>query len=219
MSRRSKRTRRSSAKSGGAAGFGIVVKNGLDQQRIRFDGTPYPMRRVGDSADLPLSAAYIRIGAEGELKAGVADGAAEFTFTFPERRRRSFPGVSRPASGSAVGPFAPALAKARPLTSSGCRSPKALHIAPLLVLGLVRTCHSRTRNTDIAYGRRLSEDMQVSSVGFRANKERYFPGDSFSLSRNSFSNFCCSGLSVSYYIVFISVYVYVFGGCFKCLCC
>ncbi|WP_243209634.1 fimbrial protein, partial [Pseudomonas aeruginosa] len=70
-------------KSGGAAGFGIVVKNGLDQQRIRFDGTPYPMRRVGDSADLPLSAAYIRIGAEGELKAGVADGAAEFTFTFP----------------------------------------------------------------------------------------------------------------------------------------
>ncbi|WP_243706674.1 hypothetical protein, partial [Pseudomonas aeruginosa] len=25
----------------------------------------------------------IRIGAEGELKAGVADGAAEFTFTFP----------------------------------------------------------------------------------------------------------------------------------------
>ncbi|MFS7017909.1 fimbrial protein, partial [Pseudomonas aeruginosa] len=72
-----------SLKSGGAAGFGIVVKNGLDQQRIRFDGTPYPMRRVGDSADLPLSAAYIRIGAEGELKAGVADGAAEFTFTFP----------------------------------------------------------------------------------------------------------------------------------------
>ena len=85
-----------SLKSGGAAGFGIVVKNGLDQQRIRFDGTPYPMRRVGDSADLPLSAAYIRIGAEGELKAGVADGAAEFTFTFPERRRRFSPAFPAP---------------------------------------------------------------------------------------------------------------------------
>lgn len=94
-----------SLKSGGAAGFGIVVKNGLDQQRIRFDGTPYPMRRVGDSADLPLSAAYIRIGAEGELKAGSPTAPPSSRLPSPERRRRSFPGVSRPASGSAVRPL------------------------------------------------------------------------------------------------------------------
>ncbi|MGC3736868.1 type 1 fimbrial protein, partial [Pseudomonas aeruginosa] len=46
-----------SLKCGGAAGFGIVVKNGLENQRIRFHGTPNPMGRVGDWADLPLSAA------------------------------------------------------------------------------------------------------------------------------------------------------------------
>ncbi|MBH9398117.1 type 1 fimbrial protein [Pseudomonas aeruginosa] len=73
-----------SLKNGGAKGFGIVVENGLDSgRRIRFDGTPYPMRRVGDTADIPLSAAYIRTGTAAELKAGVADGAAEFSFTFP----------------------------------------------------------------------------------------------------------------------------------------
>ncbi|HDQ4734749.1 fimbrial protein [Pseudomonas aeruginosa] len=72
-----------SLKSGGAAGFGIVVDNGLTGQRVRFDGTPYPMRRIGDSADIPLSAAYIRTGAQAELRAGAADGAAEFSFTFP----------------------------------------------------------------------------------------------------------------------------------------
>ncbi|HFH3494549.1 TPA: hypothetical protein ACGJWV_005988, partial [Pseudomonas aeruginosa] len=69
-----------------------------------------------------------------------------------------FPGVSRPASGSAVGRF-----RASPREGSAPHlqwlqiAEGALHIAPLLVLGLVRTCHSRTRNTDIAYGRRLSE--------------------------------------------------------------
>ena len=71
-----------SLKSGGAAGFGIVVKNGLDQQRIRFDGTPYPMRRVGDSADLAECRLHpYRRG--GRIEGRVADGAAEFTFTFP----------------------------------------------------------------------------------------------------------------------------------------
>ncbi|WP_236086486.1 fimbrial protein [Pseudomonas aeruginosa] len=72
-----------SLKSGGAAGFGIVVENELNGQRIHFDGTPYPLRRVGDNADIALKAAYIRTGTAAELKAGTADGAAEFTFTFP----------------------------------------------------------------------------------------------------------------------------------------
>lgn len=151
------------------------MKNGLDQQRIRFDGTPYPMRRVGDSADLPLSAAYIRIGAEGELKAGVADGAAEFTFTFPERRRRSFPGVSRPASGSAVGRFRASPREGSALTSSGCRSPKALCIS-LRCSSWVSCAHAiPARGIPIL---RMDEgflrDMQVSSVGFRANKRTLF---------------------------------------------
>ena len=162
-----------SLKSGGAAGFGIVVKNGLDQQRIRFDGTPYPMRRVGDSADLPLSAAYIRIGAEGELKAGVADGAAEFTL----------PSLSGAAVLSRR--FPPRLGKRRRLSRQPSRrlgphlqwlqiAEGALHIAPLLVLGLVRTCHSARGIPILRMGEGFLRDMQVSSVGFRANKRTLF---------------------------------------------
>lgn len=70
-----------------ARGFNIVMKNGLTGERIAYDepGTAkqYPMKRIGDTAVMPLSAQYIRTGADAELKAGYAGGAAEFTFTFP----------------------------------------------------------------------------------------------------------------------------------------
>ncbi|HEK1766254.1 TPA: type 1 fimbrial protein [Pseudomonas putida] len=66
-----------------AHGFGIVVTNELTRQPIRFDGTGYPMRRVGEGATIPLAARYIRLGEQVDLKAGNANGAAEFTFTFP----------------------------------------------------------------------------------------------------------------------------------------
>ncbi|QLL11383.1 type 1 fimbrial protein [Pseudomonas chlororaphis subsp. aurantiaca] len=66
-----------------AKGFGIVMINDLNQQRIKYDGTLYDMQRVGDSAIIPLRAGYIRTGSDAELKVGDADGAAEFTFTFP----------------------------------------------------------------------------------------------------------------------------------------
>lgn len=66
-----------------AQGFGIVVNNPLTRQRIQFDGTPYDMQRIGELARLPLTANYIRIGEDAELKAGEADGAAEFMFSFP----------------------------------------------------------------------------------------------------------------------------------------
>lgn len=70
--------------SGNAAkGFGIVMTNELNGQRIKYDGTPYDMQRVGDSAVIPLRAGYIRTGSDAEIKVGDADGAAEFTFTFP----------------------------------------------------------------------------------------------------------------------------------------
>ncbi|KAF1004499.1 MAG: hypothetical protein GAK36_00003 [Pseudomonas sp.] len=71
-------------KPGGAQGIGIVMLNELDGHRILFDGSRYPMRRNADTAEMPLSAAYIRTAASSaELKAGEADGAAEFTFSFP----------------------------------------------------------------------------------------------------------------------------------------
>lgn len=66
-----------------AQGFGIVVTNELTRQPIRFDGTGYPMHRVGEGATIPLAARYVRLGEAAELKAGKANGAAEFTFTFP----------------------------------------------------------------------------------------------------------------------------------------
>ncbi|MFC6299297.1 fimbrial protein [Pseudomonas sp. CCM 7893] len=66
-----------------AKGFGIIVINGLTEQRIRYDFTSYEMQRVGDRARMPLRASYIRTGGVGELKAGKANGAVEFTFTFP----------------------------------------------------------------------------------------------------------------------------------------
>lgn len=66
-----------------AQGFGIVVINGLTEERIRYDATGYEMQRVGDKAQMPLRASYIRTGSEAELKAGDANGAVEFTFTFP----------------------------------------------------------------------------------------------------------------------------------------
>ncbi|AZE95473.1 putative fimbrial protein [Pseudomonas orientalis] len=66
-----------------AQGFGIVVTNELTREPIKYDGTAYVMQRVGDQARLPLTARYLRIGEDGQLKAGRADGAAEFTFSFP----------------------------------------------------------------------------------------------------------------------------------------
>lgn len=66
-----------------AQGFGIILTNELTRQRIQFDGTPYDMQRIGEHARLPLTARYLRIGEDKELKAGDADGAAEFTFSFP----------------------------------------------------------------------------------------------------------------------------------------
>ncbi len=70
-----------------ARGFNIVMTNTLTGERIAYDepraAPPYPMKRVGDTAVMPLRAQYIRTGADGELKAGYAGGAAEFTFTFP----------------------------------------------------------------------------------------------------------------------------------------
>ncbi|OLF55647.1 fimbrial protein [Pseudomonas chlororaphis] len=72
-----------SASPNAAKGFGIIMINDLNQQRIRYDGSSYDMQRIGDSAVIPLRAGYIRTGSDAELKTGDADGAAEFTFTFP----------------------------------------------------------------------------------------------------------------------------------------
>ncbi len=66
-----------------AKGFGIIMINDLNQQRIKYDGTLYDMQRVVDRAIIPLRAGYIRTGSDAEVKVGDADGAAEFTFTFP----------------------------------------------------------------------------------------------------------------------------------------
>ncbi|WGY69920.1 type 1 fimbrial protein [Burkholderia cepacia] len=70
-----------------ARGFNIVMTNGMTGERISYDepdsAKQYPMRRVGDTAVMPLSAQYIRTGTDSELRAGYAGGAAEFTFTFP----------------------------------------------------------------------------------------------------------------------------------------
>ncbi|KWF81380.1 fimbrial protein [Burkholderia cepacia] len=70
-----------------ARGFNIVMTNGLSGERISYDepdkAKQYPMTRIGDTAVMPLSAQYIRTGADSELRAGYAGGAAEFTFTFP----------------------------------------------------------------------------------------------------------------------------------------
>ncbi|BAQ79416.1 MULTISPECIES: fimbrial protein [Pseudomonas] len=66
-----------------AKGFGIVVINDLTRLPIEYNGTRYEMQRVGDGARIPLRAGYIRTGNDGEIDAGQANGAAEFTFTFP----------------------------------------------------------------------------------------------------------------------------------------
>lgn len=70
-----------------ARGFNIVMTNSLTDERIVYDepdrAKQYPMKRVGDNAVMPLSARYIRTGADAELMAGYAGGAAEFTFTLP----------------------------------------------------------------------------------------------------------------------------------------
>ncbi|WP_371354714.1 fimbrial protein [Pseudomonas chlororaphis] len=71
------------ASANSAKGFGIIMINDLNQQRVKYDGTLYDMQRVGDSAIIPLRAGYIRTGSDAEVKVGDADGAAEFTFTFP----------------------------------------------------------------------------------------------------------------------------------------
>ncbi len=65
-------------------GFGIVMTNGLTSERIEYSGQSYEMQRIGDGASIPLRASYIRIGNDQEVEAGgEANGAAEFTFTFP----------------------------------------------------------------------------------------------------------------------------------------
>ncbi|MBK5410882.1 type 1 fimbrial protein [Pseudomonas sp. TH34] len=66
-----------------AQGFGIVMTNVLTSQRIIYDLVDYAMQRIGDRAQIPLRASYIRTGTPAELRAGEADGAVEFTFTFP----------------------------------------------------------------------------------------------------------------------------------------
>ncbi|MCA8258021.1 type 1 fimbrial protein [Burkholderia sp. AU31624] len=70
-----------------AHGFNIVMTHRDTNERIAY-GEPgtaptYPMHREADTATIPLSARYIRTGADGELRPGNANGAAEFTFTFP----------------------------------------------------------------------------------------------------------------------------------------
>ena len=65
-------------------GFGIVMTNGLTSERIEYSGQSYELQRIGDGASIPLRASYIRIGNDQEVEAGgEANGAAEFTFTFP----------------------------------------------------------------------------------------------------------------------------------------
>ncbi|WDD94246.1 type 1 fimbrial protein [Burkholderia sp. FERM BP-3421] len=70
-----------------AQGFNIVMTDTLSGARIAYDepgvARQYPMRRIGDTAEMLLHAQYIRTGADGALKPGYAGGAAEFTFTFP----------------------------------------------------------------------------------------------------------------------------------------
>ncbi|KVN30636.1 fimbrial protein [Burkholderia pyrrocinia] len=70
-----------------ARGFNIVMTNSLTVERIAYDeparAKQYPMKRIGDTAVMPLRAQYIRTGTDAELKAGYGGGAAEFTFTFP----------------------------------------------------------------------------------------------------------------------------------------
>ncbi|WP_248130700.1 fimbrial protein [Pseudomonas sp. B329] len=66
-----------------AQGFGIVMTNELTRQAVRYDGVSYAMKRAGEGAKIPLSAQYVRVGSGEVLKAGAANGVAEFTFTFP----------------------------------------------------------------------------------------------------------------------------------------
>lgn len=74
---------------GGAEGIGIVMykeptQDNPARQRVRYDGTRYKLDRSGDMARLPLSASYIRTATNAsQLRIGQANGAAEFTFTFP----------------------------------------------------------------------------------------------------------------------------------------
>lgn len=63
--------------------FGAVMNNELTYQVIRYDAGAYSISRVGDGAKIPLSVYYVRQGHGEALKAGAANGAAEFTFTFP----------------------------------------------------------------------------------------------------------------------------------------
>ncbi|WP_265532327.1 fimbrial protein [Pseudomonas saponiphila] len=73
----------SSTQSRPAKGFGIVVINDLTRLPIQYNGESYEMQRVADGASIPLRASYIRTGNDDEIEAGQANGAAEFTFTFP----------------------------------------------------------------------------------------------------------------------------------------
>lgn len=84
----------------------------------------------------------------------------------------AFPAPPREAPSAA---FAPALAKARPLTSSGCRSPKALCIS-LRCSSWVSCAHAIPAHgiPILRMGEGFLRDMQVSSVGFRANKRTLF---------------------------------------------
>jgi len=66
-----------------AEGIGIAMVNETGDTPVRY-GTAYKMRRVGDQAELALRAHYIRTApADASVKAGAADGSAEFTFEFP----------------------------------------------------------------------------------------------------------------------------------------
>jgi type 1 fimbria pilin len=66
-----------------AEGIGIAMINDTGKVPVRF-GAAYDMQRVGDQAVLTLRAHYIRTApVDGAVKAGIANGSAEFTFEFP----------------------------------------------------------------------------------------------------------------------------------------
>ncbi|QKH36231.1 type 1 fimbrial protein [Achromobacter pestifer] len=66
-----------------AQGIGIAMFNDTANTPVRY-GAAYDMQRVGDQAVLALRAHYVRTApADGAVKAGTADGSAEFTFEFP----------------------------------------------------------------------------------------------------------------------------------------
>ncbi len=66
-----------------AEGIGIAMIDDAANTPVRH-GIAYAMQRVGDQAVLALRAHYVRTApADGTVKAGIADGSAEFTFEFP----------------------------------------------------------------------------------------------------------------------------------------